>query len=332
MTTPKKLDLEKIFPELSQYRKSFSNGDRYKDLEGKKWIEFTFLLYLSGIFPDNPYSRISFTSLTPYEWKETKDMLVHLKWYIEHNIGNILFAHLKIVSWWKDWKSSNIIDTFEFFENNNFLTYLNLDDFFIEFPDERPMELIQQMLEEMAYVNFWSYSEYGSYKKTFITIESIFESYYRIYWRSFEVSQKDMKRYEDIEFMNTIILLFFSGFITIESIWWDADEINGKRRLYFTFGVQLSDSYIRLLEAKINQKDVIIKSMYDKNVTDFTVKKKWWNIHMLERDIEINWDQTRFVELQKKYPHSDIKAKNYKGKTTKYEVKEKIKLSEFEEE
>lgn len=98
MTTLKKLDLEKIFPELSQYRKSFSNGYRYKDLEGKKWIEFTFLLYLSGVFPDNPYSRISFTSLTPYEWKETKDMLVHLKWYIEYNIGNILFAYLKIVS------------------------------------------------------------------------------------------------------------------------------------------------------------------------------------------------------------------------------------------
>jgi hypothetical protein len=32
------------------------------------------------------------------------------------------------------------------------------------------------------------------------------------------------------------------------------------------------------------------------------------------------------VDLQKKFPHSEIKAKNYNGKATKYEVKEKIRL------
>jgi hypothetical protein len=71
-----------------------------------------------------------------------------------------------------------------------------------------------------------------------------------------------------------------------------------------------------------NIKDMISNTEYKQ----ITVKKKNWKPHSLEWSLEVLWDETKFVELRKKYPNSDINTKNYKWKTQKYEITEKLKF------
>lgn len=313
--------LDDAMPELREYRNHFSSKDIYEDREWRHWLDFTFLLYLSGIFPIEPYESISCHMITPHGWN-IQDMFNHLKWYIEHDVGTILYQYISI-----DSDKNDDIDTFDFFEDYNFLTkYTNIDKYQIEFYKEKPAKLIQNMFDEMAYINFWSYQEFWRYKKTLSTVESIFESLYRIYGTEFDISQKSFLKYDWLEFMNTIILLFFSGFIQITWVWWEAENSDDIRKQYYVFGIRMTDKYIQLMDAKIYQKDLIIKNLYDEGIKKFSVSKKQWKPHMLEWEREIIGDDIRFVDLQKKYPHSDISASVHNKNVNKYTVTEKIKL------
>ena len=318
--------LDDALPELREYKNSFSSKDIEEDKEWRKWLEFIFLLYLSGIFPIKPYESISCDIITPHGWN-IRDMFNHLKWYIEHNIGTILYQYISI-----DSDKNDDIDTFDFFEDYNFLTkYTNIDKYQIEFYKEKPAKLIQNMFDEMAYINFWTYQEFWKYKKTMSTIDSIFESHYRIYGNEFDISQKSFLKYDGLEFMNTIILLYFSGLIHITWIWWEAEDGVSGRECYYVFGIRMTEKYKYLMASRIQEKDLIIKNLYDEGIKKFSVSKKQWKPHMLEGEREIIGDNTRFVDILKKYPHSKIESNSYNGKINKYTVTEKIKLSKNEQ-
>lgn len=98
-----------------------------------------------------------------------------------------------------------------------------------------------------------------------------------------------------------------------------------------SYSVHILPIFLEILLAHKNLEDIILDSFIDKKYKEVRIFEQKSSIH-IERHIDIVWDETRFVDLQKQYPHSDIKAKNYNGKTTKYEVKERIKLNNIEQE
>lgn len=123
-------------------------------------------------------------------------------------------------------------------------------------------------------------------------------------------------------------LLFFAGLIKITSIGLSDRRDGDGWVIDYTFGVYLTDTFTQILDNNIEKKDLLLESAFNKDYKKLTLLKKNGKPHMLERDIEEMSDATRFVELQQKYPNSEIKAKNYKGKTMKYEIKEKIKMDQ----
>jgi len=116
----------------------------------------------------------------------------------------------------------------------------------------------------------------------------------------------------------------FSEFLSydwFEIVKWKIIPLEDKRDMY--------DVYYENKEWKVINRDQFenIRDMISN--TDYkqiTVKKKNWRPHLLEWSLEVLWDETKFVELRKKYPNSNINTQNYKWQTQKYEVTEKLKF------
>lgn len=89
----------------------------------------------------------------------------------------------------------------------------------------------------------------------------------------------------------------------------------------------VNDSFIGILESYGKIKDFILDKIFDEEYKKISILRKGWKFHMIEWEKEIYGGETRFIELQKKYPYSEINAKNHKGKINKYTVTEKIKLN-----
>ena len=102
---------------------------------------------------------------------------------------------------------------------------------------------------------------------------------------------------------------------------------DGERILDYLFTVRLTDAFTKILDTSLVQNELLMESIFNEKYKKITVLKKNGKPYLLERNIE-KGEHSTFIELQKKYPHSEIKVKNYNGKTTKYEVKEKIKLDQ----
>ena len=69
-----------------------------------------------------------------------------------------------------------------------------------------------------------------------------------------------------------------------------------------------------------------VSRLFDEAYKEIRIRKKNWEPHLLEWSLEFEWNENKFVELRKKYPNSEINTKNYKGKTQKYEIREKLRL------
>lgn len=70
----------------------------------------------------------------------------------------------------------------------------------------------------------------------------------------------------------------------------------------------------------------ILKKYYDKEYKELKIRKDKWEPYILEWNLEFNHKNTRYVDLEKKFAHSEIISKVYKNKTKKYIVKELTRL------
>ena len=320
-----------IIPELEAYKKKFSSEDIYHDKDGARWLRFVFYLYISDEFYTRPPIAFSIGSVTPNRWT-FRDTLVSLTFFFWANSG---FYNIITIGRWRnrDERESEPleIDTTDFFENEVYLEYSDEEVKNLVFIINRPLDTnaVQDIRDEFSYNNYWEYHEFWSFKKTSYAIDSIFESLYRANGREFEITRNEVILHKGIEYIDMLSLLFFSGLLKITSIGLtDRREVD-TRVIDYSFWVYLTDKFTEILDANIEQKDLLIENAFNKDYKKLTLLKKNGKPHMLERDIEEYSDATRFVELQKKYPHSEINAKNYNGKTMKYEIKEKILLDHF---
>lgn len=95
----------------------------------------------------------------------------------------------------------------------------------------------------------------------------------------------------------------------------------------YSLMVYLNSSFVELLKWWIGVKEKILERIFDKDVKSILIKKKNnWELHWLEAKRSFVGDNNKLIELVKQYPNSDINTKNYKWKTQKYEITEKIKF------
>ncbi len=315
---------------MEAYKKKFSSENIFHDKDGARWLRFVFYLHISDEFYTRPPIAFSIWSVTPNRWT-FRDTLVSLAHFFSANTS---IYDIATIGRWKnrdERESESLeIDTYDFFENEVYLEYPEDEIKNLVFIIQRPLDAkaVQDIRDELSYMNYWGYHEFWSFKKTSYAIDMIFESLYRANGREFEINRNEIILHKGIEYIDMLSLLFFSGLIKITSIGltdrreWDIWVID------YSFWIFLTDTFTQILDTNIEQKDLLLESAFNENYKKLTLIKKNGKPHLLERDIEEMSDTTRFVELQQKYPNSEIKIKNYKGKTMKYEIKEKIKMDQ----
>ena len=75
----------------------------------------------------------------------------------------------------------------------------------------------------------------------------------------------------------------------------------------------------------------MIKLIETKNIRKISlIKDNDWLFKMIEREHHLDSNENRYVDITKKFPHSEIKSSIYKWKTIKHKVTEKIKFDKKE--
>ena len=291
--------------------------DIYKVDYNQNWLKFITYVYFNGGFGELREGLDHFV-IYPFCPLIRKEKSILLLWK-EHYWSEILSEMVDIY-----------LKTGELLPVEN-LHAENTEDTIkarIKLPVSR--KVLTKMRQELENFYFWSTVQDKDIRAVKHLMHSIFEVCYKMYWLEFELDIHKIDRiFEGDDLLYSLARLYLSGFIHFE---WEWLSLISEEYATISLIIKIDPSLEKILNANISNKEILIETAFSGMYTKFSVTKKNWEIKMLERDVEFAWDNTKFVELQKKYPHSEIKAKNYKGKATKYEVREKIKLNNLEQE
>ena len=124
---------------------------------------------------------------------------------------------------------------------------------------------------------------------------------------------------QEISFMEFVICYSFLWFI----------EITGLSTVYeenTKYWIRILPDFKKILDEIEEKRSLILDKVFDEKYNEIKIKKQKWEISFIEWQINIYWDDTKFVDLKKQYPFSKIETDIHKWKINKYSIKEKIKL------
>lgn len=161
-----------------------------------------------------------------------------------------------------------------------------------------------------------------------------------IFWNMFKISEDNFwKKWEEQKFcyLYFFIFLFRNDYISIQDIspiddtpifdeQWNYECENEKYSLW----IYLEPKINTLIDEWGNLKEKVLDKIFDTEYKQITIKKKNWELHSLEGEINIYWDDTKFIDLKNKYPYSKIETEIHNWNTHKYKITEKIKLQNDE--
>lgn len=343
--------------------------DTLEDIEGSAYVYLRLLHYMYWYikkwrlsvtfwFRMEKQDVMTFNNLTPKWWSFTKtylflfylfnqlkiqddvEVIFHKKSYLQFNHKeNLDFIELLENELSKNkgkWFFSNFSNTEAW---DGILEFIEIKN---SFDTDENIKIIHWLLGELI-----DDFQNGDIPKNFnlLSIEkqrstaiNKISDYYNLVWDFFTIKESIFGK-EKISTLFVVILLWNLWYIHIRDFHSLDDEpvfdekgkyLHEKENL--NFDIQVTTKAKELFEWLFEIKNIILNKIFDEEYKKISILRKGWKFHMIEWEKEINGDEALFVELQKKYPHSDIKAKNYKGKATKYEVKEKIKLNNIEQE
>lgn len=134
---------------------------------------------------------------------------------------------------------------------------------------------------------------------------------------------------EKFPFIHICSVFYDLGYIEISPFGKSIVSLEVGKNGFWGYGINIviKDSLIEILKRHLVLEDIILETILDDKYKELKLVQKN-NSMLLERLFHETADGTKFVELQKAYPYSEIKAKNHDGKIMKYEVREKIKLDQ----
>lgn len=272
---------------------------------------------------------------------------LQIRWQVNINnkIDNFL-EFFEIVSWNKKDKLNyfyanfyNYLEFFElawngelekqdikqFFENNKYLQINKeeLEQVYITINKNFSIDDFWELFYEWYITDFfesvyYSYYELWNHDKEKRVIMNTLSYLYNVLWDTFEIDQNILNKKQQISFDKFLISYFYIWFIDIE---WVTFKDNNP-----VFKIKILPKLWDILEEIENTRSLILDKLFDEAYKEIRIRKKNWEPHLLEGSLEFEWDENKFVELRKKYPNSEINTKNYKGKTQKYEIREKLWL------
>jgi len=142
---------------------------------------------------------------------------------------------------------------------------------------------------------------------------------YNVLWDEFEISKEMFQKKQEISFMEFVICYSFLWFI----------EITGLSTVYeenTKYWIRILPDFKKILDEIEEKRSLILDKVFDEKYNEIKIKKQKWEISFIEWQINIYWDDTKFVDLKKQYPFSKIETDIHKWKINKYSIKEKIKL------
>ncbi len=142
---------------------------------------------------------------------------------------------------------------------------------------------------------------------------------YSVLWDEFEINQQMFNKKQEISFMDFIISYNYVWFIEITEIWLSYEG-------NITYWIKILSKLKDILDEIEEKRNLILDKIFDDKYNEIKIKKKNWELHLLEWEINIYWDDTKFVELKKQYPFSKIETEVHNKNTNKFKVIEKIKL------
>jgi hypothetical protein len=216
-------------------------------------------------------------------------------------------------------------DIQEFFENNKHLQLSDqeLEKVYITLREDISIEVFWEEFYEWYITDFcessyYFYYERKEHKNEKRVIMNTLSYLYNIIWDTFEVDEAIMSKKQKISFDEFIISYFYIWFVDIEWVTFKDNNL--------VFKIKILPKLWDVLEELENTRSMILDKLFDEAYKEIRIRKKNWEPHLLEWNLEFEWDENKFVELRKKYPNSEINTKNYKGKTQKYEIREKLRL------
>lgn len=216
-------------------------------------------------------------------------------------------------------------DIKQFFENNKYLQINKeeLEQVYITINKNFSIDDFWEVFYEWYITDFFEsvyywYYESNEHDKDKRVIMNTLSYLYNVLWDTFEIDQNILNKKQQISFDKFITSYFYIWFIEIE---WVTFKDNNP-----VFKIKVLPKLWDILEEIENTRAIILDKLFDEAYKEIRIRKKNWEPHLLEGSLEFEWDENKFVELRKKYPNSEINTKNYKWKTQKYEIREKLWL------
>lgn len=314
-------NIEDWFEKLKRIKSNYSSEEVNKEL-------------------NNIYKYLIFTNFIKHSWDlnswKNINNFLDFFWLNISNKDKLNFFFLNFHFYW--------LNIFELIGNDIISNY-NIKDFF---ENEIYLKIDEKDLENLRIIpskklsnkEFWEHF-YKWYIEDFF--ESVYYTYYdnnlmdckykydkkiiintlsylySVLWDEFEINQKMFNKKQEISFMEFVISYTYVWFIKITEISIAYDE-------NITYWIKILPEFKKILDEIEEKRNLILDKIFDEKYKQITIKKKNWEINLLEWDLEIIWDDTKFIELKKQYPFSKIETEVHNGNTNKFKIKEKIKL------
>ncbi len=314
-------NLEKLLKQSKKIKSNYSHTDLIKE-DNEKYYFITFLNYFCINWQINIEKRID-TFLEFFElvnWNK-KDKLtffyIHFQYYL----------HYFSLAWNDEVSKKYTIQ--EFFLKNIYLDLENKDLDNIYITSNKDIDLkdflenfykwyITDIFESVYYTYYNNDLIDCKYKYDKKVIINTLSYLYNVLWDEFEVKEEMFQKKWKINYSEFLISYYYVWFINVIWINYNKWDISLKIKILPELKIILDD-----IEEK---RELIMDKVFDEKYKEIKLKKKNWIPYLLESNIDILWNDSKFVELKNKYPFSEIKVDVHNKKINKYQIKEKIKL------
>lgn len=288
---------------------------------------------------NNIYHYLIFTNFIKNSWDlnnwKNISNFIDLYWLRISNKDelNFFYHHFRYHLDFFELNGNDIINKYnirDFFENE---IYLKIDEKNLENINIIPSKKLNNKefwqyfykwyIEDFFECVYYTYYDndlfYYNYKNDKKIIINTLSYLYSVLWDEFEINEKMFNKKQEISFMEFIISYTYIWFIKITEISLAYEE-------NITYWIRIQPKLKEILEEIEEKRTLILDKIFDEKYNEIKIKKQNGEISFIEWEINIYWDDTKFIELKKQYPFSKIETEIHKWKTSKFKIKEKIKL------
>ena len=284
---------------------------------------------------NNIYQFLIFTNFIQHSWdlNNWKDIYNFIDFYIlqisNKDKLNFFYHHFRYY-----------LDFFDIVFLNDNIWVLKTKDFFekeiyLKLEDEALENIRIIPTKDLSNKDFWEYF-YKWYMDNFF--ESVYYTYYdndlmdcrykydkkiiintlsylySVLWDKFDINEDMFNKKQNISYIEFIISYYYVWFIDLFAISYDKKE-NWENFIWYE--IIILPKLKNILDEIEEKRTLILDKIFDEKYNEIKIKKQNWEVNFIEWEINIYWDDTKFIELKKQYPFTKIETKVHNEKINK---------------